>query len=159
VDAFVVSIHVTPAARETMRSVTEVLALPGRGLDGDRYFKKAGTYSNRPGTGRDVTLIEAEALEALGKQAGIVLNPGEARRNIVTRGIRLETLLGKEFRIGDVLLRGVRLCDPCSHLEALTVRGVLKGLVGRGGLRADILTEGPMRVGDRILIAEPVSQS
>lgn len=156
VDAVVVSIHVTPVARETMRSVTEVLAWPGRGLEGDRYFKKAGTYSNRPGMGRDVTLIEVEALEALGKQAGIVLNPGEARRNIVTRGVRLDDLLGKEFHIGEVVLRGVRPCDPCSHLESLTSRGVLRGLVGRGGLRADILTAGMIRVGEKITIGEPV---
>ncbi len=146
----VVSLHITPDRATPTRSVETVRAVPGRGLDGDRYFLKRGTYSDRPGTGREITLIEIEAIEAMARDNVIPMDPGEARRNVVTRGVPLNHLVGREFRIGDVRLLGVRLCEPCSHLEGLTRRGVLAGLVHRGGLRAQILSEGTIRVGDPI---------
>jgi len=146
----VVSIHISPEAEGAMRSIGTVRAVPGRGLEGDRYFRAAGTYSNRPGTGREVTLIELEAIEAMARDNEVQITPGDARRNVVTRGVALNHLVGREFRVGGVRLRGVRLCEPCSHLEGLTRRGVLDGLVHRGGLRAQILTEGEIRVGDPI---------
>lgn len=146
----VVSIHISPEAEGAMRSIGTVRAVPGRGLEGDRYFRAAGTYSNRPGTGREVTLIELEAIEAMARDNEVKIAPGDARRNVVTRGVALSHLVGREFRVGDVRLRGVRLCEPCSHLESLTRHGVLGGLVHRGGLRAQILTEGEIRVGDPI---------
>jgi len=145
----VVSIHVAPEREAPTRSVPSVRAVPGRGLEGDRYFAATGTYSDRPGPWRELTLIEVEAIEALARD-GEGIDPGDPRRNVVTRGVPLNHLVGREFRVGGVSLRGVRLCEPCAHLEGLTRRGVLSGLVHRGGLRAQILTEGEIRVGDRI---------
>ena len=144
------AIHIAPDAAGPMVPVSEVRGVPGRGLDGDRYFRKAGTYSNRPGTGREVTLIEGEAYEAIAREAGIVLAPGASRRNITTRGVPLNHLVGQRFRIGEVTLEGVRLCEPCAHLESLTQAGIRESLIHRGGLRARILTEGLIRVGDVI---------
>lgn len=147
----VVSIHITPEAAQPLRAVDEVRAVPERGLEGDRYFLGEGTYSKAsPGTGRQVTLIEIEALEALEIDYGHKIEPGEARRNIVTRGVPLNHLVGREFRVGDVTLRGVRLAGPCNHLASLTDAKVKEGLVHRGGLRADILTEGVIRPGDAV---------
>src|SRR5574341_1195811 len=142
----VVSIHIAVAAEGPMASVDEVRAVPGKGLEGDRYFSQVGTYSNNPGSGRDVTLIEIEALEALKRDYGIDLGLGESRRNIVTRGVPLNHLVGKEFRVGEVRLRGIRLCEPCSHLEKLSQQGAQRGLIHRGGLRAHILSQGTVRV-------------
>ncbi len=146
----VVSIHTTATASNPMVSVSEVRAVRGKGLEGDRYFKQVGTYSGKPGPDREVTLIEVETIEALKRDHGIELEPGESRRNIVTRGVPLNHLVGGEFRVGGVTLRGIRLCEPCSHLERLSQNGVLRGLVHRGGLRAQILTEGVIRVGDTV---------
>jgi MOSC domain-containing protein YiiM len=130
--------------------VKEVSAVAGKGLEGDRYSQKTGTYSNRPGPDREITLIEIEAIEALKRDHGIDLQPGDARRNVVTRGVPLNHLVGKEFTLGGVTLRGVRLCEPCTHLEGLTEKGVLTGLIHRGGLRAQIIKDGTIRVGDAI---------
>jgi MOSC domain-containing protein YiiM len=134
-----------------MNSVINVLAVVGKGLEGDRYASKLGTYSNQPGSGRDVTLIEVEAIEALKRDYGIELDPGLARRNIVTRGVPLNHFVEKEFKIGEVILRGTRLCDPCAHMEKLTVKGAMRGLIHRGGLRAEILKGGMIRVGDKLV--------
>jgi MOSC domain-containing protein YiiM len=147
----VVSIHVAPEARVPLVAVEEVRAVPGRGLEGDRYYAQVGTYSKIKGTGRDVTLIEDEALEALFDEAGLELEPGSSRRNIVTRGVPLNHLVNREFCVGDVRLRGMRLCEPCTHLERLTqATGVRRALVHRGGLRAEIVSEGVIRVGDAV---------
>jgi MOSC domain-containing protein YiiM len=129
-------------------SVNAVHAVPGKGLEGDRYFNQAGALSEKHGPGREVTLIEIEALEALKRDHEIELDPADSRRNIVTRGVPLNDLVGREFRVGEVTLRGISLCEPCSHLARLTQPGVLPGLVHRGGLRAQILTDGMIRVGD-----------
>ena len=146
----VVSIHIAPAGSASMKSVGEVQAIVGKGLEGDRYAAKLGTYSNEPGSGRDVTLIEIEAVEALRRDYGIKLETGLTRRNIVTRGVYLNHLIDKEFSIGSVVLRGTRLCDPCAHMERLTLKGGLRGLIHRGGLRAEIVKGGMIRVGDSI---------
>lgn len=148
------AIHITKEAAGPMESVSEIRAIPGQGLEGDRYFRKTGTYSSRPGTGREVTLIEAEAVEAIAREAGIVLAPAASRRNFTTRGVPLNHLVGQRFRVGEVTLEGLRLCEPCAHLESLTQAGVRESLIHRGGLRARILTEGLIRVGDPI---QPVS--
>ena len=129
------------------RPVEGVSAVAGRGLEGDRYFERGGTFSDRGGDGRDVTLIEAEAIEGLARETGIELAPGEARRNVVTRGLSLNDLVGKRFTLGEAECVGRRLCDPCSHLEQATKPGVLKGLARRGGLRADIVSDGRVEVG------------
>ena len=136
-----------------MRATTSARAVPGQGLEGDRYFSKLGTYSNEPGSGRELTLIEIEAVEALKRDYRIELDAGRVRRNIVTRGIPLNHLVAKEFKIGDVVLRGTRLCEPCAHLEKLTSQGVMRGMIHRGGLRAEIVTDGTLRVGDAIQLS------
>ena len=146
----VVSIHLTSMAGEPMEAVREARAVDGKGLEGDRYAEGAGTYSDHPGGGRQVTLIESETLEALEREAGIALASGASRRNIVTRRVPLNHLVGREFRVGEARLRGVRLCEPCTYLEGKTAKGVMAALLHRGGLRADILAGGAIRVGDAI---------
>lgn len=153
----VVSIHLAREAAAPMETVAEARAVPGRGLEGDRYFLGRGVYSSKPSPGgREVTLIEVEAVEALfhgvqnaeGHRLGIKLAPAETRRNIATAGVPLNHLVDREFWVGPVLMRGTRLCEPCKYLEGLTQPGVMGGLVHRGGLRAQILSEGVIRAGD-----------
>ena len=134
-----------------MESVPEVRAVPGKGLEGDRYFRGEGSFSKIPGGGREVTLVASEVLSLLEREHGIRLDPAETRRNLITSGVTLNDLVGKVFQVGGVRMRGVRLAEPCDHLERLTQPGVLKGLVHRAGLRADILDEGVLRVGDEIV--------
>src|SRR5687767_15965112 len=136
-------------AEGPMRAVSSAEAVEGRGLLGDRYERQAGTFSNPKGGGYDLTLVEAEALEELSSK-GVELSPIEARRNIVVRGIALDDLIGRRFRVGEVECYGQRRCEPCSHLERLTRPGVLRGLVHRGGLRADVLSVGTIRTGDSV---------
>jgi len=136
-------------AEGPMRSVSTAEAVEGRGLLGDRYERKAGTFSKPGGRGYDLTLVEVEALEELSAK-GVELAPIEARRNLVVRGIALDDLIGRRFRIGEVECYGQRRCEPCSHLERLTQPGVLRGLVHRGGLRADVLSSGRIRTGDSV---------
>jgi MOSC domain-containing protein YiiM len=149
------AIHIAREAGQPSAAVTAVRAVRGQGLEGDRYFYKVGTYSDHPGGGREVTLIEAEALEALARETSIVLDSGASRRNIVTRCVPLNDLVGLRFRVGEVLLEGTRLCEPCLHLERLTRKGVMVGLLHRGGLRTVILEGGTVRVGDPIVPARP----
>jgi MOSC domain-containing protein YiiM len=134
-----------------MKSVADARAVAGKGLEGDRYFSQLGTYSNRAGSGREVTLIEVESIEALKRDYEVELDPGQSRRNIVTRGIPLNHLVDREFTVGEVILRGTRLCEPCSHLEKLTVNGSMRGLIHRGGLRAEIVEGGTIRTEDAIV--------
>ena len=143
------SIHIATRASEPTRSVAEIRALPGEGLEGDRYATQQGTFS-KPKPEHELTLIEAEAIEAASRDYQVQLSPGEARRNVVTRGVPLNHLVGKEFRVGDVLLRGIRLSEPCDYLQKLTGKPVIKSLLHRGGLRAQILGEGMIRVGAKI---------
>ena len=147
----VVSIHIADRAEARVRSVDHVRAVPGKGLEGDRYFLESGTYSDRPGPGREVTLIESEAIEAMARDNQITIPAGATRRNVTTRGAPLNHLVGQEFEVGRVRLLGIKLCEPCSHLESLTQKGIIAGLVHRGGLRAKILTDGEIRVGDPIV--------
>src|SRR5438128_11039595 len=144
----VVSIHIAPKAEDPMRSVRTVRAIAGRGLEGDRYFRASGTYSDRPGPAREITLIESEAIAAMARDNELAISPGDARRNIVTRGVALNHLVGEEFLVGGVRLRGIRLCEPCSHLDGVTRRRVLAGLIHRCGLRAQRLTGGEVGVAD-----------
>jgi hypothetical protein len=136
-------------AEGPMRAVSEAEAIEGRGLLGDRYEREAGTFSDPRGGGYDLTVVEAEALEDLASK-GVDLTPIDARRNLVVRGIELDDLIGRRFRVGEVECFGQRRCEPCSHLQRLTQPGVLRGLVHRGGLRADILSDGLIRTGDSI---------
>jgi MOSC domain-containing protein YiiM len=148
----VVSIHIAPARERTMVSVEKIQAVPGKGLEGDRYSNGAGSFS-KPQPDRELTLIELEAIEAFRKDADTEFGEGDSRRNIVTRDVPLNHLVGVEFKIGDVRVRGLRLCEPCGHLAKLSNKPVLPGLIHRGGLRAQILTEGEIKTGDSITAA------
>lgn len=150
----VVSLHLASAGGAPMQTIDEARAIVGRGIEGDRYFTGVGTYSKNPGNGRHVTLIEIEGLEALKQDYGVEIAPALARRNIVTRGAALNHLVGREFSVGSVILRGTRLCEPCAHLERLSARGALRGLIHRGGLRAEIVAGGTIRVGDALAAVE-----
>jgi MOSC domain-containing protein YiiM len=147
----VVSIHIGTAAKAPMQAVDSVRAIPGRGLEGDRYCNLAGTFSKKLNPAYEVTLIESEALEALARDCGIELAPGASRRNLTTRGVALNHLVGREFTVGGARLRGIKLCEPCGHLESLTQAGVREGLLHRGGLRAQVLEGGDIRVGDPVM--------
>ena len=146
------SIHITAVAAEPTVAVEEARAVAGKGLEGDRYFDGKGSWSSTPGSGRQVTLIELETIEALERDYEIKIEPGQARRNVVTRGVALNHLVGREFSVGEVRLRGMRLNEPCSHLASLTDEKVKQGLVHRGGLRADIVSGGVIRVGDAVRV-------
>lgn len=154
-------IFLAPEGVAEMQQKPEIGAVAGAGLRGDRYFKEieTGTYvkwdsgEERP-SGYDLTLIEQEALDAIEHEAGIDLAPGEHRRNIETSDAALNHLVGERFRVGDVVCRGDRLCEPCSHLQNLTQDGVLDALIHRGGLRADIIEGGVIQAGDEIVQLE-----
>ena len=145
-----VAIYITAETGRPMVEIPQAQAIPGTGLEGDRYASGSGLYSNTPGTGRQVTLVEAEAIEALNQEENLGLEANQTRRNLLTLGVPLNHLVGKEFRVGTVMLRGVRLCEPCDYLAGLTRPEVLPGLVHRGGLRADILSSGVIRPDDEI---------
>jgi hypothetical protein len=140
-DGVVEALVIAPAAEAPVRRVSAVTATPDRGLAGDRYARGGGTFaSGRPGSA--LTLIEAEVVEDLGGPAL------DHRRNVVVRGTDLNALVGRDFTVGEVRCRGRRLCEPCAHLDRLNGGGILRPLVHRGGLRADILSAGTIRVGD-----------
>lgn len=132
-----------------MAALKRVAALAGRGLEGDRNLRAEA----RADRDSDVTLIEVEVLEGLREESGIDLTEGGSRRNLHTRGISLNELVGQEFSVGEVVLRGQGLCEPCLSLaEACGDRRVIRGLVHRGGLRASILRGGVISVGDPIAV-------
>ena len=145
-----IGIYVGKRKGEDLCAVETVEAVAGRGLAGDRYFLKEGTFSTKDGPDREVTLVETEALEGLTREYEITLQPNQARRNLLTRGVPLNHLVGQTFAIGPVILRGIRLCEPCGHLEKLTCKGVEKGLIHRGGLRAQVIQGGLLEVGSAI---------
>jgi MOSC domain-containing protein YiiM len=146
----VVAIYIASDEGKPTETVAEVRALAGLGLEGDRYARQEGKFSQKDDPGREVTLIESEAIAALKADYGIDLGLGGSRRNIVTRGVPLNHLVDREFQVGDTTLRGVELCEPCGYLEGLTEKGIRKGLAHRGGLNAQIVSEGLIRQGDEI---------
>ncbi len=141
-------LFIAERATGDMVSLKDVAAVADRGLEGDRYFYRRGSYSHWPGRGRDVTLIEAEVLASLPENCAI--SAAQARRNIVTSGVRLNNLVGQYFQLGEVVLYGVRLCEPCAHLEQLTHPGIMTALNNRGGLRADIIKGGTLYLGGSV---------
>jgi MOSC domain-containing protein YiiM len=148
----VVGIYTAASAGAPMQAQDEVEAVAGVGLAGDRYADAAGTYSGRhhDDAHRAVTLIEEEAIRAARAEGGVELDAAETRRNLVTSGVPLNHLVDREFEVGSVWMRGVDLSEPCVYLERGTRPGVRAALVHRGGLRAEILTGGRIRVGDRV---------
>lgn len=131
---------------EVPAPVQSVEAHAGKGLAGNRYYFEQGAKR-----GQALTLIAAEALEGLESEHGIALTAAKSRRNVLTRGIDLNALVGKRFRVGNVECEGIELCEPCKDLERATQPGVIKGLLHRGGLNADILTDGVISVGDEVV--------
>lgn len=145
------AIYVAPAAGAPVRSVDEVEALDGRGLDGDRYAAGEGSFSRWPGKGRDVTLIAAEALAEAEAEFGVALGDGQHRRNLVVEGVPLDDLRGVPFAVGEARFEGVRLCAPCKYLVRVTGQEeIFDALVRRGGLRAAVVAGGLLRVGDAV---------
>lgn len=141
------AIFVAPEPGELPAPVERVRAYAGRGLEGNRYYWEDGDAP----PGRGVTLIAAEAVEAVVHEGDVSIEPAATRRNVLTRGIDVNELVGKRFRIGDVECEGVELCEPCSHLESMTQPGVIKAFVHRAGLNADILSDGEISVGDPVV--------
>lgn len=142
----VAGLFIAEAAGEPMRTVASMELVAGAGIPGDRYATGQGHWSDPRWPDQQLTLVEAELCEALG------LGLDGLRRNIVTRGIGLESLIGREFELGTALLLGVRVCDPCRYIETLTRRGLFDELAGRGGLRATVVRGGVVRLGDAIIL-------
>jgi MOSC domain-containing protein YiiM len=143
-------IFIAPDFEAPLHEVPEVVATAGKGLEGDRYHRDNLPDDERDEPGREITLIQAESLERLTEETGIVLGPGESRRQVVTRGIELLSLVGKRFMVGEVECVGVEDNPSCNHLQKLTQPGVLRGLARSGGIRGDILRSGTIRPGDAI---------
>jgi MOSC domain-containing protein YiiM len=133
-------IHLGKPRTPELWTVESVRAVAGKGLEGDRHFHPSGA---RPG--QALTLVEAESVEDVG------LPPGGTRRQLTVRGVRLNDLVGRRFRVGDVECYGVELCEPCKHLESLTRPGIIKDLAHRAGINADILNDGTISVGDDVV--------
>ena len=159
--ATVLNIFISDEATALPVSVNKVRALANRGLENDRYFYETGTYSDAEpkGPGRELTLIEQESLDHIRDEFGITLSGAESRRNILTQNISLNELVGFKFKIGEVLVEGIRLCHPCAHLDKLTGKNALQALKNRGGLRANILANGSINIGDEIEVLALTEQA
>ena len=144
------AIHIAPEASAPMVELDAARLIEGVGIEGDRYATAKGTYSHKPHPDRQVTLIEMEALDALSRDHGIALPPHETRRNLTTGGVPLNHLVGREFRVGEVLLLGGRLNVPCQYLEDLLGKKVFKPLIHRSGLNCLIVKGGTIRPGDAV---------
>lgn len=142
------AIYLTPEHERLPEPAQQAKALAGKGLEGNRYFYADGDAPD----GKALTLIAAEELERLAAEHGIELEPAATRRNVLTRGVDVNALVGKRFRVGGIECYGVELCEPCTHLESMTRVGVIKGLVHRAGLNADILVGGEIAIGDPVTL-------
>jgi MOSC domain-containing protein YiiM len=148
----VLEILVAASPDAPMARREEVRAVAGRGLEDDRYFAGRGTFSPSPQKPDfELTLIERENVDAFTRESGLPFTTAHARRNLVTEGVDLNALVGREFRIGGALIRGVRLCEPCNYLAKSSFAETLRGLVHKGGLRAQIVEDGIIRVGDAVI--------
>ena len=160
-------IFIAERSGQPMKSVAEVVGEAGRGLLGDRHCRPDPETELEPSCGpyapphhevRDLSLVEAEVLDALLAEHGIALRGDETRRNVITRGVRLNDLIGRQFTLGGMLCEGVEICEPCVSIQRRTGKPVLKPLVHRGGLYARILSSGTARIGDTITpVDAPVS--
>lgn len=149
--ASIIAIFIATVSGEPMQSVEQVEALAGRGLSGDRKIRSPG-HPLRDLPEREVTLIESEAVDAINRDYLLRLDAIETRRNLLTAGVALNHLVGREFRVGNVRMRGIKLCEPCKRIERMTRQGVMRAMVHRGGLRAQILNDGRISVGDRVVV-------
>jgi MOSC domain-containing protein YiiM len=148
----VVAIVTTSEAGAALHGVSEASLESGKGLVGDRYYKKGGTFSEKLKGSDDweLTLIESEEIQRFNESQGLSLSPASFRRNIVTSGVRLNDLVGRRFVVGSAVLEGIRLCEPCAHLGKLIGQAVVAGMVHRAGLRARIVTGSIVQVGDKV---------
>jgi len=143
-------IHIAAHEAAPCEPVEQVSVVAGRGVRGDRKFAE-----HARGSGEDLTLIAAESLEALEREHGIALAPGESRRQLTTRGVDLNALVGRRFTVGSVEAVGVDLCEPCVSLQRATQPGVMRGLAHRGGIYADVISGGEIAVGDPLVDRGP----
>lgn len=146
-------IHIAEAARQDMRELSEATLIAGVGIEGDRYATGKGQYSKMPDI-REVTLIEIETLEALARDHDINLPIHEHRRNLTVRNVPLNHLVGHRFKVGDVLLEGGRLNEPCKYLERVVKKPVYEPLLNRSGLNCRIIEGGVVRTGDAISLVD-----
>lgn len=147
-------LFITDAMSQPMRAQPELIAVAGKGIEGDRYMLATGTYSKKPEPGRQITLVEGEVLDWLKSEHGLTVRPEDCRRNVVTRGIELNPLVGKELTVGPVRVLVHRLCQPCRYIEKLLEQPDLyERWWDKGGLRCEILDGGTIRVGDRVAVA------
>lgn len=144
------AIYIAKASGEPTEYVEQAHVIPGMGIEGDRYFDQDGSKGIHSKPGRELTLIEIEAIEAISSQDGIPISPDQTRRNIVTRGVSLNDLVGQDFMVGTVRVHGVRLCEPCDYLAKRTDPRIRVSMAHRGGLRANILNEGIIYLNDKI---------
>lgn len=148
----VAAIHVAPDTGSDPQPRDSVDAVAGRGLEGDRYYRGEGVYNEQDDLEpSDVTLIEVEALAAAREDYGVDFEPGAHRRNVTTRDVALNHLVGERFRVGEAVLAGVGLCEPCGYMESLADQpDAAAALKHRGGLDAKIVESGAIGVGDAI---------
>lgn len=145
----VISICISDTHKKLPVCVEQIKAVAGCGIEGDRYFRDVAS-GKKESPSSQITMIELEAIEALKREYDVDLKHEESRRNLLTKDVPLNHLVGREFQVGETTLRGIRLCEPCEHLEGLTRSGVLKGLVHRGGLRCQIVTGGIIKAGEPV---------
>ena len=146
----IIGIYIAPTRGDATISIDQAHIIPGKGIVGDRYYDSKNNADIKSKPGQEITLIEMETLESMANDEGLNISPQKARRNIITSGIALNDLVGRTFFIGDLPLHGVRLCEPCQYLANRTDPGILPSMVHRGGLRAEILTEGTIHIDDMI---------
>src|ERR1035437_6235760 len=147
----VTQILIAPTAGAPMLPLQQAYVVPGKGIQGDRYFSGAGTFSKQPQKiDSEMTLIESEMLASFAELSGLPFDASLARRNVVTEGVDLNALVDVELFVGKVRVRGIRLCEPCKYLAAISFPEVLPGLIHKAGLRVQVMTEGILSVGDAI---------
>ena len=143
-------IHITPAKSQPMRRLEQARLIPGEGIEGDRYALGTGTYSIKPGEDRQVTLIEAEMLARVAEDDGHTISVDEHRRNLTVEGVPLQHLVGHQFRVGETVLEGVRINQPCKYLNLMLKRDVYMALWNRSGLNCKVIEGGLIRSGDTL---------
>ena len=150
----VLEIYISEKGNAPMKTMETIVLEAGRGIIGDRYYNESGTFSEKLAglPDKEITLIESEKIHGFNQAFGYEFDAGDFRRNIVTEGVQLNDLVDKEFAVGDVILRGIRLCEPCAHLADVLVPDIIPALVHQAGLRAAIIASGNVQIGDKVLV-------